>query len=178
MSIDALGRVVVGSGHFMGQVAVAGQHVIVGGGHIFEQISQAGQNVVVRGSHMPTMGERIVTASQTAVIEPHIRPYMELQVKNAVKRVIGERFPNSAPSPYDPERFRGIPSSGNPNPTNSQEEEQWKLLYEASKDILEGAGWALSGDLQAALQKELDAALKLGEVYLNDFKYLLNPPQQ
>lgn len=150
MSLDAVGRVVVGSGHFIQQATQAGQHVLVGGGHApIEQLQRLGD-----------------------IFRRHSRGL----AADAQMRALTERFEGANPSPYDPDRFRGAPGPNNNAFSQESQQRNWQLLYEASIDMLEGAGWAMAGDLQAALQKEIDASLKVGEVWWNNTKELFNLP--
>jgi hypothetical protein len=53
---------------------------------------------------------------------------------------------------------------------HQQAADNLEQLGEAGKDLLEAFGWGAAGDLEGAGGKALDAARKMGEVFINGWK--------
>ena len=152
MSVDSLGRVIVGSGHFADQTP-----------RLMENVSKF-------------MGdERIVSKIQRA------STHIEIGVRNAwnsakrVDQVLGEklydlRFPPQQIQPQESRNpfIRLIKNSEKEQRMREKSVENLEKLGEAGLDLLEAFGWGGAGDLESASSKALDAAIKIGGVFLDN----------
>lgn len=125
--------------------------VIVGAGHFIErapQIIEAGQRIVVGAGHAQHIGQAF---DRTQALAQNVGD----QAWQWTRRVVDDTIPETLAEYH--ERVR----------------ERLERLGEAGGDIVEAYGWAYSGDLQSAWEKLVDAAVKTGEVFIEN---ATNPP--
>lgn len=141
MSVDAFGRVIVGSGHFANQVPVIvertlnmAQHVIVGGGH--NQIFPAVAHVwSAAGRGLQQMNDLMLAPAQVPSAQSSVRYVDYLTMDQRVEF----------------------------------EQRQWDNIKQAGLDIAQALGYGAAGQLPEAQEKAVDAAVKVGENILERF---------
>ena len=143
MSVDALGRVIVGSGHFIErapQILDAAQRIVVGSGQ-YQFVSNA---VARTQTFAQSTGDAAWQWTRHVVDDTIRETVAEAAEREAAQQAYRERVA-----------------------------ERLGRLGEAGGDIVEAYGWAYSGDLQSAWEKLVDAAVKTGEVFVEN---ATNPP--
>lgn len=180
MSIDSLGRVVVGSGHFADQAPRVMENIsrFSGEERNFTRIENGARNVWASVKRVDkVLGEKLYDMRFPENSGMHVEknPGRFVGTLKRIDQSLGEKVYDLR-FPSNPDQLATIMSKASRQEAaermSQQAGENLEQLGEAGKDLLEAFAWGAAGDLESASSKAVDGAVKMAEVW---WKGILGP---
>lgn len=195
MSLDSLGRVIVGSGHFADQTPHVMESVsrFMGDERTISNIENASSHVEVGVRNIWTSAKKLdqflgdklykmrfpeqspsVHVDNPVYVSVDNPDYSLLGRAKRLDQFLGDklykmRFPSNPDQKGN--RLVGIMErTAREEAAHQKAAENLEKLGEAGKDFLEAFGWGGAGDLESATTKTVDGAVKMAEVFWNGLK--------